>query len=127
MHGVLNMKRVILIVVLYFVALTLAVLYPLKSFAADITVSVGTVSETWTLTVTDQSKFEAWVQNAYACKPVAPATECTTVLADAESAWAKATLQGTADNVTRFQNTVAAMAAVQATTPIGFSVGARKK
>ena len=29
----------------------------------------------------------------------------------AESAWAKATLQGTADNVTRFQNTLAATAA----------------
>lgn len=97
------------------------------ALAEDITVSVGGVSEVWTLAPADQTKFEAWVTVAYACKPVAPATECTTVLADAESAWAKATLQGTADNVTRFQNTVAATAAVQATTPIGFNVEAKAK
>ena len=118
MHGILNMKKLIL------AALLLA---PAPSFAEDITVSVGGVSEVWTLASADQQKFEAWVKTAYACKPVAPATECTTVLADAESAWAKATLQGTADNVTRFQNQVAAAAAVQATTPIGFNVEAKEK
>ena len=64
---------------------------------------------------------------AYPCTPVAPATTCTTVLADAETAWAKATLQGTANNVDRFQDTVAATAAVNAITPIGFSVDATKK
>jgi hypothetical protein len=109
---------------LFLAALLLA---PLPALAEDITVSVGGVSEVWTLATTDQQKFEAWVKTAYACKPVAPATECTTVLADAESAWARATLQGTADNVTRFQNTVAATAAVQATTPIGFNVEGREK
>jgi hypothetical protein len=103
-------------------------LAPLPALAGTtITVSVGEVSEVWTLSDTDQQKFEAWVKVTYGCKSVPPATECTTVLADAESAWAKATLQGTADNVTRFQNQVAATAAVNATTPIGFSVGATKK
>lgn len=103
-------------------------LAPLPALAGTtITVSVGTISETWTLNDADQAKFEAWVQSAYKCTPVAPATECTTVLADAESAWAKATLQGTADNVTRFQNQVAATAAVNATTPIGFSVNSTKR
>jgi hypothetical protein len=92
-----------------------------------ITVSVGSTSETWTLSDTDQQKFEAWVQTAYKCASVPPATTCTAfTLAESEAAWAKATLQGTADNVTRFQNQVAATAAVNATTPIGFSVGATK-
>ena len=112
------MKRILLACLL---------LAPLPALAEDITVSVGAVSEVWTLATTDQSKFEAWVKTAYACKPVAPATECTTDLATAESEWAKATLQGTADNVTRFQNQVAAAAAVQATTPIGFNVGTAAK
>jgi hypothetical protein len=101
---------------------------PLPAFAAtSITVSVGGVQEVWNLADVDQQKFEAWVKVAYPCAPVPPATTCTTVLADAEAAWAKATLQGTADNVTRFQNTVAATAAVSATTPIGFNVGGTKK
>lgn len=95
--------------------------------ATSITVSVGDVQEVWNLSDMDQQKFEAWVKVAYGCKPVPPALECTTVLTDAESAWAKATLQGTADNVTRFQNTLAATAAVKATTPIGFDVGETKK
>jgi hypothetical protein len=103
-------------------------LAPLPAFAGTtITVSVGATSETWTLSDTDQQKFEAWVQSAYRCAPVPPATTCTTVLADAESAWAKATLQGTADNVTNFQNNLAAAVAVKATTPVGFNVGATKK
>ena len=92
-----------------------------------ITVSVGATSETWTLSDTDQQKFEAWVQVAYKCAPVPPATTCTTVLTDVQGVWAKATLQGTANNVDRFQDTVAATAAVNAITPIGFSVGATKK
>ena len=112
------MKRILL------AALLLA---PLPALAEDITVSVGGVSEVWTLASSDQSKFEALVKSAYPCKPVAPATECTTDLAAAESEWAKATLQGTADNVTRFQNTVAATAAVAATTPVGFNVEAKGK
>ena len=91
--------------------------------ATSITVSVGGVQEVWNLSDVDQQKFEAWVQVAYKCMPVPPATTCTTVLADAESAWAKATLKGTADNVTRFQDTLAAKIAVEATTPIGFNVG----
>jgi hypothetical protein len=117
----MNMNRALLVALL---------LIPLPALAAtSITVSVGGVQEVWNLSDADQQKFEAWVKVAYKCVPVAPATECTTVLADAESAWAKATLQGTADNVTRFQNTVAATAAVSATTPIGFNVGdgAKKK
>ena len=119
MLGVLTMKK------LLFVALLFA---SSSAFAGTtITVSVGTVSETWTLSDADQQKFEAWVQVAYKCTPVPPATTCTTVLADAETAWAKATLKGTANNVDRFQDTVAATAAMNATTPIGFSVGATKK
>jgi hypothetical protein len=111
---------------LFFVALLLA---PFPAFAGmTITISVGAgTSETWTLSDTDQQKFEAWVRTAYKCLPVPPAQTCTTVLADAESAWAKATLQGTANNVTQFQNTVASMAAINATTPVGFNVGATKK
>jgi hypothetical protein len=113
------MKRILLA--------SLLLLAPLPALAEDITVSVGAVSEVWTLASSDQQKFEAFVKSAYPCKPVAPATECTTDLATAESEWAKATLQGTADNVTRFQNTVAAAAAVQATTPVGFNVEAKGK
>jgi hypothetical protein len=123
MHGILNMKRIILAALL----LAPVSLSNCAALAEDITVSVGGVSEVWTLASSDQQKFEAWVKAAYACTPVAPATTCETVLADAESAWAKATLQGTADNVTRFQNTVAATAAVQATTPIGFNVEGKAK
>ena len=133
---------------------------PLHALAGTtITVSVGDVSETWTLSDTDQQKFEAWVQTAYTCVTAAPATTvsppaqrqsplpmpsptprqsppapapqatgCTPLtLAESEALWAKATLQGTADNVTRFQNTVAATIAVNATAPIGFNVGPAKK
>jgi hypothetical protein len=48
-------------------------------------------------------------------------------LAESETAWALATLKGTADNVTRFQNTLAAAVAVKATTPVGFNVEGIKK
>lgn len=100
-------------------------LIPLPALAAtSITVSVGGVQEVWNLSDTDQQKFEAWVQNTYKCAPIPPAGDCTAfTLAESETLWAKAMLQGTADNVTRFQNTVAATAAVNATTPIGFNVG----
>jgi hypothetical protein len=119
MHGVLKMKN-LLVAALFLV--------PLPALAGTtITVSVGTTSETWTLSDTDQQKFEAWLQTAYKCTPVPPATTCTTVLVEAEAAWAKAMLQGTANNVTSFQNTVAATAAINATTPVGFDVGATKK
>jgi hypothetical protein len=118
MHGILNMKALL-------VAL---VLLPFPALAEDVTVSVGGVSEVWTLAASDQQKFEAWVKFAYPCKPVPPATECTPLtLAESEALWAKATLQGTADNVTRFQNIVAAKAAVDATTPVGFDTRAGVK
>lgn len=120
MHGVLNM-RCLLIAAL--------ALLPLPAFAGTtITVSVGAITETWTLADVDQQKFEAWVKVAYPCTPVAPATSCTALtLAESEALWAKATLQGTANNVDRFQDTVAATAAVNATTPIGFNVDSAKK
>lgn len=135
-------------------ALLALLLFTTPAFAGTvITVSVGDVSETWTLSDTDQQKFEAWVQFSYRCpqpppppvltqsmqglQPPAPihaprvtvAQNCTSplTLAESEAEWAKATLQGTFDNVTRFQNTVAAAAAVGATTPIGFSIGTTKK
>jgi hypothetical protein len=115
------MKRVLLIALL---------LTPVPALAAtSITVMVGGVQEVWNLSDTDQQKFEAWVQSAYKCTPppseptTPPATPCTALtLEESEALWAKATLQGTADNVQRFQNTVAATAAVNATTPIGFNV-----
>lgn len=103
-------------------------LVPLPALAEDITVSIGAVSEVWTLAPADQPKFEAWVKTAYACRPVPPATECTALTtAESEALWAKATLQGTADNVTRFQNQVAAAAAISQTAPIGFNVGTKAK
>jgi hypothetical protein len=114
------MKRILLAAIL---------LAPLPALAEDITVSVGAVSEVWTLATTDSQKFEAWVKTAYPCMPLG-SVQCNDpldALAASESAWAKATLQGTADNVTRFQNQVAAAAAVQATTPIGFNVGTKAK
>jgi hypothetical protein len=43
-------------------------------------------------------------------------------LAEAEAMWARATLQGTVNNVTNFQNTIASKAAMDATQPVGFSV-----
>jgi hypothetical protein len=120
MHGVLNMRN-LLIAALFLV--------PFPAFAGTaITVSVGATTETWTLSDTDQQKFEAWVQTAYKCKDAGPSTPCTPyTLAESEALWARAILQGTADNVTQFQNTVAATAAINATTPIGFNVGATKK
>jgi hypothetical protein len=101
-------------------------LFPLPAFAQTLAVSAGPVVETWSLAPADQAKFEEWVQSAYPCKPVAPATTCTTVLADAETAWAQATLQGTLDNVTRYHNIKAATDAVAANPPIT-PVSAKKK
>ena len=67
-------------------------LAPLPALAEDITVSVGAVSEVWTLATTDAQKFEAWVKTAYPCMPLG-SVQCNdplTALAASESAWAKA-------------------------------------
>lgn len=111
------------------VLLAIFLLVPLPVMAGtSITVSVGGVQEVWNLSDQDQAKFEAWVKVAYKCTPVPPAVECTELpLAESESLWAKTTLQGTANNVDRFQDTVAATAAVRATTPIGFNVNGETK
>jgi hypothetical protein len=106
-------------------------LVPLPALAGTtITVSVGTTTETWTLSDTDQQKFEAWVKYAYPCS----GKDCTPLaLTESEALWAKATLQGTVDNVTRFQNEVATKAALDATTPLVLTLtpdatkGAKKK
>ena len=102
-------------------ALLALLLITTPAFAGTtITVSVGDVSEVWTLSDTDQQKFEAWVQNTYKC--TGPPDCVPLTLAESEALWAKATLQGTADNVTRFQNILASTVAVEAIAPIGFEV-----
>ena len=101
-------------------AIVLALLLiPLPALAGTtITVSVGDVSEVWTLSDTDQQKFEAWVQTAYKCT----GHDCTALtIAESEALWAQATLQGTANNVQQFQNIIASKAAMDATTPVGFA------
>lgn len=102
-------------------------LLPLPALAEDMTVSIGAVSETWTLSTADQTKFEQWVQNAYKCAPVPPATTCTALtVAESETLWAKATLQGTVDNVNRYHNILAAQDAVAGTPPITPQIGKTK-
>ena len=97
-----------------------------------ITVSVGSVQEIWNLSDADQQKFEAWVKVAYKCAPATttppPTTACDPMtLAESETEWALATLRGTANNVDRFQDIVAAKIATEATAPIGFSVKGKTK
>jgi hypothetical protein len=99
-------------------ALLAFLLLATPAFAQSLTVSAGPVIETWNLMPADQAKFEAWVQSTYPCKPVAPATTCTTVLADAETLWAQATLQGTLDNVARYDKIQKATQAVADIPPI---------
>ena len=85
------------------------------AFAADMSVSIGGVSETWTLSSADQTKFDAWVQDAYKCT----GKDCTPLtLAEAEQKWAQATLQGTLDNVTRWDKINTAQQAVAEIPPI---------
>ena len=85
------------------------------AFAADMSVSIGGVTETWTLSSADQTKFDAWVQSAYKCTGI----DCTPLtLAQAEVLWAQATLQGTIDNVTRWDKLQTAQQAVAEIPPI---------
>jgi hypothetical protein len=108
--------------------LTLLLFFPLPALAEDMTVSIGAVSETWTLSAADQTKFEQWVQNAYKCTIVPPATTCTALtVAESEALWATATLQGTIDNVNRYHNILAAQEAVAGTPPITPQIGKTKK
>ena len=105
--------------------LAIALLLPAPALAQSaMTVTIGDVAETWNMAAPDQTKFEAWVQSAYKCEPQPSCAPLT--LAESESLWAKATLQGTADNVTKFQNMVAATAAINATTPIGFATSGKR-
>ena len=115
MHGVLNMKRLLLAAIL---------LAPLPALADNLTVSVGSVAETWTLSADDQTKFDEWVQAEYKCTatiplPAPPAPPCTPLtLAQSQALWAKATLQGTIDNVDRHHKLKAAQDAAGAVSPI---------
>jgi hypothetical protein len=105
-----------------------------------ITVSVGNVSEKWDMTADDQAKFEAWVQWTYKCgaspvvmgnpamPPPAPRQDCTPLtLGESETLWAKGMLQGTADNVTKYQNAIVSAAAVSQAKPIGFQMNGPAK
>jgi hypothetical protein len=98
-------------------------LVPLPALAEDITVSIGAVSETWTLSSEDQQRFDQWVQTAYKCPippPIGAPAPCTPVntLAESQLLWAKSTLQGTINNVERHHKAIAAGAAVGNVTPI---------
>lgn len=118
------MKRALL-VALFFLSTTFLSQEALAQTV--MTVSVGAISEPWNMSADDQAKFEAWVQWAYKCTPVPPAAECTPLtLAESESLWAKATLQGTADNVTKYQNNIVSQAAVSRTAPVGYDAGMAK-
>jgi hypothetical protein len=101
---------------------------PLPVLAADVTVSVGTVSEIWPLNAGDQIKFEQWVQYAYPCKPIPPATTCTPLtLAESESMWVKAILQGTVNNVNQYHKFLAAQEAAKGVMPIASPADTKKK
>ena len=94
-------------------------LLPTPVLADDVTVGVSAVSEKWMLSADEQTMFNQWVQYAYPCKVVPPATTCTALtLAESESLWAQATLQGTINNVNQYHRYLAAQEAAKAVTPI---------
>ena len=102
-----------------FRALTLACILGLAPFAAkagSLTISVTSASpafsgsKTYTIPDADMAKFYAYVQGAYACVPVAPATTCTPfTLGQSILAWANGIVAGTVANVQNFNTVPAAV------------------
>ena len=56
----------------FLLAILFLALPSLALAGTTITVSVGTTSEAWTLSDTDQQKFEAWVQTSLQVRPLFP-------------------------------------------------------
>lgn len=114
MHGVLNMKALIA-----FLLLTAPALAQENSVSIVVTSPTkGAITQQWILTTDEYAKFSAWLQSAYPCTPVAPATTCLPDLAASVQAWETATIQGTVDNVNRAGAQKLAADAVAGGTPI---------
>jgi hypothetical protein len=106
MYGILTMKKLLFVLLLG----------SSPALADDMTLSIGSVSQTFTLSAADQTKFDEWVQDAYKCNTGPGCTPYT--LDESKALWATATLQGTINNVDRFHKAKAAQDAAGNVPPI---------